>query len=71
MQAKDVDAATLIQLVGRFPYGISWTYAALEPEMQGIPAKVVHAKLKSLVKRDIIDGCSCGCAGRFRLKEYP
>lgn len=31
------------------------------------PEKVVLAKLRSLVKRGLLDGCACGCRGDFEL----
>jgi hypothetical protein len=32
------------------------------------PAKVVQAKLGSLVRRGVLKGCACGCRGDF---EFP
>lgn len=34
-----------------------------------IPEKVVLAKANQLMKRDIIDGCACGCRGDFEIVE--
>jgi len=31
------------------------------------PPKVVLAKLRALIKRGLLYGCACGCAGGFRL----
>jgi hypothetical protein len=33
------------------------------------PGKVVLAKLKSMIKRKMIDGCACGCRGDFTIVE--
>lgn len=33
----------------------------------GVPWKVVLAKAKRLVRRDLIDGCTCGCRGDFQV----
>lgn len=33
-----------------------------------VPAKVVLAKAKRLVKRGLIDGCTCGCRGDFEVR---
>lgn len=38
--------------------------ARLFPDM---PEKVVLAKLRTLIKRGLIDGCACGCRGDFTL----
>lgn len=33
------------------------------------PEKVLRAKLAKLVKRGILDGCTCGCRGDFWVKD--
>ncbi len=35
----------------------------------GTPRKVVLAKMRSMIRRGLIDGCACGCRGDFRLKQ--
>lgn len=35
----------------------------------GIPWKVVNAKLAKLIKRGLLDGCTCGCRGDFELTD--
>jgi len=37
----------------------------IQEEMTEYPAKVVQAKLASLLKRKILTGCACGCRGDF------
>lgn len=32
-----------------------------------VPPKVVHAKLRRLIRRGLVDGCYCGCRGDFSL----
>lgn len=44
-----------------------WDLARLFPEA---PEKVVLAKLRSLIKRKLINGCPCGCRGDFETPEY-
>ena len=34
-----------------------------------IPPKVILAKLRTLEKRGLIDGCACGCRGDFKVIE--
>jgi len=34
-----------------------------------IPEKVVRAKARRLVKRGLVDGCTCGCRGDFEIRE--
>lgn len=35
------------------------------------PKRVVLAKLRSLVKRGLLDGCTCGCRGDFEAPDLP
>ncbi len=45
-----------------------WTLRSdIQARFPGVPEKVVLAKLASLVRRKLIDGCACGCRGDFVL----
>ncbi|MNR71367.1 hypothetical protein D3C71_19820 [compost metagenome] len=33
----------------------------------GVPRKLVQAKMGSLIRRGLVDGCVCGCRGDFEL----
>ena len=35
----------------------------------GTPKKMVLSKIKSLIRRGLVDGCGCGCRGDFALTE--
>ncbi len=35
----------------------------------GIPGNLVHAKMKSLIRRGLVKGCICGCRGDFEITE--
>lgn len=35
----------------------------------GVPYKVVQAKMASLIRRGLVDGCTCGCRGDFELTQ--
>jgi hypothetical protein len=41
---------------------VSWKMA----EALVVPIKVLRAKAASLIRRGVIEGCSCGCRGDFR-----
>ncbi|ALY08732.1 hypothetical protein FDH65_gp47 [Arthrobacter phage Circum] len=34
-----------------------------------IPPKVINAKLNRLIRKGLIDGCTCGCRGDFELTD--
>lgn len=36
-----------------------------------VPEKVLLAKLRAMVKRKILDGCTCGCRGDFEILPQP
>lgn len=38
----------------------------IEDNLDAFPRKVVLAKLRSMVKRGVLSGCTCGCRGNFR-----
>ncbi len=42
-----------------------WEIGALLPDW---PEKVLLAKLRSMLRRGLIDGCACGCSGFFEIK---
>lgn len=35
----------------------------------GAPVKVIHAKLKGLLRRRVLEGCPCGCRGDWYLNS--
>jgi hypothetical protein len=34
---------------------------------EGTVSKLALAKMKSLIKRGLVDGCACGCRGDFQI----
>lgn len=69
MQAKDIPDGRFLDLVAhvRRQYG-RWTttgdIARLRPDW---PTKVVLAKARKLIRRNLLTGCHCGCRGDFEL----
>jgi hypothetical protein len=48
--------------------GPAWAFRAdICNAFPGFPAKVVVAKLASMIRRGLFDGCTCGCRGDFEL----
>lgn len=43
------------------------TRSDLQEHLAQFPPKVVLAKLRSMIKRKVINGCACGCRGDFEL----
>lgn len=73
MQTKDVPDHVMLDAImaTRGRHGVpQWsTLWDIEGHLPGLPKKVVRSKLRSLIKRRIIDGCTCGCRGDFEILE--
>lgn len=39
----------------------------VQDALPDVPPKVVLAKLRSMIKRKLLNGCTCGCRGDFEL----
>jgi hypothetical protein len=75
MQTKDItDDVMLAALAStRGMHGVP-TWSSLwdvQAHLDSVHPKLVLSKLRSMVKRRIIDGCGCGCRGDFRLLGGP
>jgi hypothetical protein len=64
VQAKDTPDAIILAAMVKVAqeHGPAFTWD-IENALPTAPYKVVRAKLKSMKKRNIIDGCACGCRG--------
>lgn len=66
LQAKHLDDATILEFVrtvnddGR--WALIWDFEDILPD---VPHKVIRAKCKSLIRRKLLQGCTCGCRGDF------
>lgn len=73
MQAKDVSDARMLETLAsvRGRHGVPrWSsWFDVRDRMPDVPPKVALAKLKSMVKRGVIKGCTCGCRGDFELRD--
>jgi DNA-binding HxlR family transcriptional regulator len=69
MQAKDLEVGTVLEALRktRQPWGLSML-RDIQNALSNVPEKVILAKLKSLKRRGIINGCACGCRGDFSIK---
>lgn len=70
IQAKHVlDEEILKVMRGRSRWSRSSSRWHFEEAIPDVPRKVLLAKLASMIRRGIIDGCTCGCRGDFQIKE--
>lgn len=51
-------------------YGEGHSMPTVQDAMpKGTPVKIQLAKMRSLIKRGLVEGCCCGCRGDFYIKE--
>ena len=75
MQCKDIKDLPIIE----FLYGLAGTWAnwfgdeynnsVTHAMPKGISDKLVLAKMRMLIRRGLVDGCTCGCRGDFVLTD--
>lgn len=82
IQAKHVPEAPILRALANSEgwmthwYGTSeamsdpaWSLPAAEPELRAFPERVLLAKLAAMKRRDLIDGCECGCRGDWVILD--
>lgn len=48
----------------------SWMSMSVRNAMPpGVPAKLVLAKMRILIRSGLVDGCDCGCRGDFEITD--
>jgi hypothetical protein len=71
MQCKDIEDRPLLEFIAveeyEKGYGVNeWDF---EPPYSDLPKKLLRAKMGQLLKRDLIDGCNCGCRGDYTMQD--
>lgn len=67
VQAKDISDADVMRAIDST--GGPSMRSELEKRLARFPAKVLNAKLRSMLRRGLITGCACGCRGDFERRE--
>lgn len=74
-QCKDIPTEPIIEFVRKHGgIGCNWFGNQYERSVthampEGTPPKLALAKMRQLIKRGLVTGCTCGCRGDFELKE--
>jgi len=55
--------ATIHDREGEVPYD----HSVVRAMPDGVPQKLVRAKMAMLMRRELVDGCTCGCRGDFEI----
>ena len=74
MQCKDIPDQPILDFIGKdtSALGCTWFGNAYGNSVThamplGTPPKLALAKMRSLIRRKLVDGCACGCRGDFKL----
>lgn len=71
MKASDIKDSEILDAIKmcRGLHGVpQWSSLSdIQKLLFNFPSKMVLAKLKSMVKRNILHGCTCGCRGDFEI----
>jgi hypothetical protein len=73
MQSKDIPDTPVLQFLASLDTWGTW-FAGLPNSVQQampaeVPGKLVHSKMRALIRRQLVDGCVCGCRGDFELTQ--
>lgn len=71
IQAKHIDDAEFLSFIAQINkeedrWAYTWDFPDYAPD---VPIKVLLAKCKSLIKRGLLTGCTCGCRGDFEIRN--
>lgn len=76
MQCKDIPDVPVLSFLRSLSRSGTWFDFKPLPDNTvvrampaGTPRKLVLAKMSMLIKRGLVDGCSCGCRGDFVLTD--
>ena len=76
MQCKDIPDIPILKFLESL--GIHWGYllenfdcekSVSRAMPKGVPYRLAIAKMKTLIRRGLINGCTCGCRGDYELTE--
>lgn len=78
MQCKDIPDEPILAFLAENTHEFKWATHlkgfGLMPSVanampEGTPEKLRRAKMGQLIKRGLVDGCTCGCRGDFYITE--
>ena len=74
MQCKDIPEKPVLEFLagldGRWANWFGDEYEnSVTRAMPGVPAKLVVAKMRQMIRKGVVGGCPCGCRGDYVLTE--
>ena len=76
MQAKDIPERPILQFLQARNWEhpmrpgcifVGFDNSVFNAMPEGTPEKVGRAKMNALIRKGLVDGCTCGCRGDFEL----
>ena len=74
-QCKDIPDRPIIEFLYKLEQSATWYNprpgypSVLEAMPRDTPPKLALSKMEMLIRRGLVDGCSCGCRGGFIITE--
>ena len=74
MQCKDIPDRPILEFLAKHPdLWHNWCPGddkdVRQAMPEGVPDKLVLAKMRKLIGRGVVGGCSCGCRGDFVITK--
>ena len=75
MQCKDIPDLPILEFIGSFNgawcqlSGTEYPQSVFRAMPEGVPWKLGKAKMHMLIRRGLVEGCTCGCRGDFYLTK--
>ena len=72
MKTSDLPKTDILRFMASRTGSFTWLPElenSISSILPGVSPKLVLSKMRSLIKRGLVDGCSCGCRGTFTLTE--
>jgi hypothetical protein len=73
MQAKDIPEKPVLEFIASSSIWCTWVSGYPNSVRNAMPKdtpdKVAIAKMRALIKRGLVDGCTCGCRGDYQITE--
>jgi hypothetical protein len=85
MQCKDIPDGPILDFLTRIPpyedgtprsWATSYWSEDFKPDSSvgnampaGTPQKLIIAKMRQMIRRGVVDGCTCGCRGDFEITD--
>lgn len=73
MQLKDIPDAPILAFLSSLDRWATWSSegdnSVLSAMPEGTSEKLACEKMKGMIRRGLVDGCTCGCRGDYVITE--